>query len=61
VPVLVLPFTIPVLIFGVAASQAAVTSPLTFSQPFTILCALSLVSLVIGPFAAAYALRHGMD
>lgn len=61
VPVLVLPFTIPVLIFGVAASQAAVTPPLTFGPPFTILCALSLVSLVVGPFAAAYALRHGTD
>jgi heme exporter protein B len=61
VPVLVLPFTIPVLIFGVAASQAAVTPPLPFGPPFTVLCALSLVSLVVGPFAAAYALRHGTD
>ena len=24
-------------------------------------CALSLVSLVIGPFAAAASLRHGLD
>src|SRR5512142_985731 len=50
--VLVLPLSIPVLIFGVAASQAAISGPLTFGAPFSILCALSLVSLVIGPFAA---------
>ena len=53
---LVLPLTIPVLIFGVAASNAAVAGPLDFGTPFTILCALSLISLVIGPFAAAVAL-----
>jgi heme exporter protein B len=60
-PVLILPLTIPVLIFGVAASNAAVTGPMTFGAPFTILCALSLMSLVVGPFAAAAALRHGME
>ena len=58
---LVLPLTIPVLIFGVAASNAAVVGPMPFGTPFTILCALTLMSLVIGPFAAAAALRHGMD
>ena len=58
--VLVLPLSIPVLIFGVAASQAAITG-LSFGAPFSILCALSLVSFVIGPFAAAASLRHGLD
>jgi heme exporter protein B len=58
VPVLILPLTIPVLIFGVAASQAALAGPVPFGTPFTILCALSLASLVIGPVAAAAALRH---
>jgi heme exporter protein B len=58
--VLVLPLSIPVLIFGVAASEAAITG-LSFSAPFSILCALSLASLVIGPFAAAASLRHGLD
>ena len=53
--------SIPVLIFGVAASQAAVTGPLAFGAPFSILCALSLASLVIGPFAAAASLRQGLD
>jgi heme exporter protein B len=59
--VLVLPLSIPVLIFGVAASQAAISGELPFGTPFSILCALSLVSLVIGPFAAAASLRHGLD
>ncbi len=60
-PVLVLPLTVPVLIFGVAASNAAIVGPLSFGTPFTILCALTLVSLVLGVSAAAAALRHGME
>jgi heme exporter protein B len=59
--VLVLPLTVPVLIFGVAASNAAVVGPMPFGTPFMILCALTLASLVIGPFAAAAALRHGLE
>jgi heme exporter protein B len=59
--VLVLPLAIPVLIFGVAASNAAIAGPLDFGTPFLILCALSLISFVIGPFAAAMALRHGQE
>ena len=60
-PVLVLPLTVPVLIFGVAASNAAIVGPLSFGTPFTILCALTLVSLVLGVVAAAAALRHGLE
>ena len=59
--VLILPLTVPVLIFGVAAANAAVLGPAPFGAPFTILCALTLASLVIGPFAAAAALRQEMD
>jgi heme exporter protein B len=59
--ILVLPLTVPVLIFGVAASNAAVIGPVPFGTPFTILCALSLLSLVLGPFAAAAALRQGLE
>ena len=58
---LVLPLSIPGLICGVGASEAAVTWPQTFVGPFLILCALSLVSFVIGPFAAAASLRQGPD
>jgi heme exporter protein B len=61
VPVLVLPLTVPVLIFGVAASTAAVTGPVPFGTPFTVLAALTLFGVVLGPFAAAAALRHGLD
>jgi heme exporter protein B len=61
VPVLVLPLTVPVLIFGVAASNAAITGPVPFGTPFTVLVALTLASVVLGPFAAAAALRHGLD
>jgi heme exporter protein B len=60
-PVLVLPLTVPVLIFGVAATNAAVVGPMPFETPFTILCALTLMSAVLGPFAAAATLRHGME
>jgi len=60
-PVLVLPLTIPVLIFGVAASNAAITGPLPFGTPFAILVALTLATIVLGPFAAAAALRHGLE
>ena len=59
--VLILPLTVPVLIFGVAASNAAIVGPVPFGTPFSILCALTLMSVVLGPFAAAAALRHGME
>ena len=59
--VLVLPLTIPVLIFGVAAAEAAVGGSHAFGPPFTILCALSLMSLILGPIAAAAALRYGLE
>jgi heme exporter protein B len=60
-PVLILPLTVPVLIFGVAAAEAAISGPVPFGTPFTILCALTLGSLAVCPFAAAAALRHGLE
>ncbi len=60
-PVLVLPLTVPVLIFGVSASNAALVGPVPFGTPFTVLCALTLMSLVLGPFAAAATFRHGLE
>jgi heme exporter protein B len=59
--VLVLPLTVPVLIFGVAAANAVMAGAAPFGTPFTILCALSLASLVVGPFAAAAALRQEIE
>jgi heme exporter protein B len=57
----VLPFTIPVLIFGVSAIGASADGFMAESPAFTILCARALASVVIGPFAAAAALRHGLE
>jgi heme exporter protein B len=61
VAVLVLPFTIPVLIFGVSAASSVVVGPTPFLPPFFILAALTLVSAVVAPIAAAAALRAGAD
>ncbi|MEJ0011156.1 MAG: heme exporter protein CcmB [Bauldia sp.] len=61
VAVLVLPFTIPVLIFGVSAASALIVGPTPFLPPFLILCALTMASAVIAPLAAAAALRASAD
>lgn len=58
VAVLVLPFTIPVLIFGAGAATAALAGSLS---PVLILAALTLVAAVVSPVASAAALRSGMD
>jgi heme exporter protein B len=60
-PILILPPAIPVLIFGVSAANAALIGLVPFGTPFTILCALTLFAMVIGPFAAAATLRHGLE
>jgi heme exporter protein B len=59
--VLVLPLIIPVLIFGVSACNAAVAEPDPFLPPFLMLCALTLFFAVLGPVAAAAALRPSAD
>ena len=61
VAVLVLPFAIPVLIFGVSAASAVITGPQPFLPPFLVLIALSLVSTVVAAIAGAAALRTGLD
>ena len=57
IAVLVLPLAIPVLIFAVSATAAAVTGPVPFGTPFQVLLGLALFALVLGPVAAAAALR----
>ncbi|WP_369334249.1 hypothetical protein [Proteus mirabilis] len=47
--------------FGVAATSAAITGPAPFGAPFMVLVALSLISLVLGPLAAAAALKFGLE
>lgn len=61
VSVLILPLAIPVLIFGVSASYAAVAEPDPFLPPFLILCAITLFFAVVGPAAAALALKWAAD
>ncbi|MDW9367047.1 heme exporter protein CcmB [Sinorhizobium meliloti] len=61
VSILVLPLAIPVLIFGVSAVYAAIEDPAPFLPPFMILMAITLFFAVIGPVAAAAALRHAAD
>jgi heme exporter protein B len=61
VAVLVLPFTIPVLIFGVSAAYAVAVGPTPFLPPFLILVALTLVSAVVAAIAGAAALRVSLE
>ncbi|HEY8580831.1 MAG TPA: heme exporter protein CcmB [Beijerinckiaceae bacterium] len=59
--ILILPLSIPVLIFGVSASAAAAGAPTPFLTPFLVLVALSLAAMALAPFAAAAALRAMSD
>ena len=56
--ILVLPLTVPVMIFGVSSATAVLYGTMPFSTPFSILSALGLFALVLGPVAGAAALRH---
>lgn len=57
-PILILPLYVPVLIFGVSAIDAVLTETgMTFMAPFGILCAITLASVVLSPWAAAAGLR----
>lgn len=55
--ILVTPLMIPALIFGVSAAQAASVGAASFFAPFLLLCAISLLSIVIAAVAGAAALR----
>jgi heme exporter protein B len=56
--VLVMPLMIPVLIFGIAATSAALGGTIPFMTPFSILLALVLFALVSGTAAASLALQN---
>lgn len=58
VPVLVAPLTIPILIFGVSAANAALGGTVPFATPLLFLAAISLAAIVIGTAGAAMALRQ---
>ena len=57
-PVIVAPLTVPVLIFGVSAVDAARGGPLPAGTPLLILGAITLCAIVVGCVAAAAALRQ---
>lgn len=57
IALLVLPLYVPALIFGISAVAAVVTPPGSFGASFLMLAATSLASLVLGPIAAAAAIR----
>lgn len=61
IAVLVLPFTIPVLVFGVSASASVIIGPAPFLPPFLILIALTLASAVAAAIAGAAALRSALE
>ncbi len=61
ISLLVLPLYVPVLIFGVGAVNAVLVGPSPFGSPFMILLAITLVSAVISPIAAAAAIRLNLD
>ncbi|HEY7669616.1 MAG TPA: heme exporter protein CcmB [Hyphomicrobium sp.] len=60
IALLVLPLYVPTLIFGMAAI-GALLAPGGVMSPFLILTALSLMAVVLGPIAAAAALRAQMQ
>ena len=55
--VLVMPLMIPVLIFGISATSAALGGPVPFHTPFAILCGLGLFAMVTGTISAVLAIR----
>lgn len=57
IALLVLPLYIPTLVFGIGAIEASVLGTGGFWPSFLILAAISLGSLVLGPLAAAAAIR----
>ncbi len=61
IAVLVLPLTVPVLIFGVSATLGALSAPEHFLSPFLLLAAMTLAALALAPFAAAAALRLALE
>ncbi|HFC04792.1 MAG TPA: heme exporter protein CcmB, partial [Rhizobiales bacterium] len=57
---LALPLYVPVLIFGISAGGAGTTGPEVAQASFAILFGITLVILVVAPFASGAALRAYM-
>ena len=61
IAVLVLPLTVPVLIFGVSATAGAISDPEPFLAPFLMLCAGTLAAIALAPAVAAAALKLALE
>jgi heme exporter protein B len=61
IALLMLPLFVPTLLFGIEAITAALTHSGGFMSAFLILTAISLVSVVLAPVAAALALRFQLS
>lgn len=61
VALLVLPFYVPTLIYGITTVSMLMLTPGGFLSPLLMLSAISLVALVIGPLAAAAVLRYQLQ
>ncbi|MGQ4273649.1 heme exporter protein CcmB [Terrihabitans sp. B22-R8] len=59
-PVLVMPLTVPTLIFGVSATENVLSATPSFA-PLALLMGVTLASLVLAPIAAAAALRGALQ
>ena len=59
--VIILPLYVPVLIFGVTSMNAVLVGPGSFWQPFMVLCALTLATVILSPLATAAALRLNLQ
>jgi heme exporter protein B len=57
IALLVLPLYVPTLIFGIGAISALISPPGSLVTACLMLTAISLMSIVLGPFAAAAAIR----
>ena len=60
IALLVLPLYVPTLIFGVSSISTAVLATGGITAPLLVLAAISLAAIVLGPIAAAAALRAQM-
>ena len=61
IALLVLPLYVPTLIYGITSVSMLTLAPGDPSSPLAMLGAISLVSIVIGPIAAAAALRYQLS
>lgn len=58
IALIVLPLYVPTLIYGITAIAALMLTPVDATSPLLMLSAISLISLVVGPVAAAAVLRY---